>query len=80
MQNTGIYQHIQRSNRNLLVVNTFLVLSLIALAGMNRRYFYNFFFGPFPIDNQRLLANTTPENNLQYFFKIRGSKSLNTGI
>lgn len=80
MQNTGIYKHIYRSNRNLLAVNICLLLSLIAIAGMNRRYFYNFFFGPFPIDHQTLLSNTTPDSSLQYFFRIRGSQSFNTGI
>ncbi|AUT01499.1 hypothetical protein CLI64_14480 [Nostoc sp. CENA543] len=80
MENTGIYKHIQRSNRNLLAVNICLVLSVIAIAGMSRRYLYNFFFGPFPIDNQTLLSNTTPDSRLQYFVKIRGSESLNTGV
>ncbi len=45
MTNSLVYSTIRRSNRNLLILCIVSALLLIGLAVINKRYFYNFFWG-----------------------------------
>ncbi len=79
MNNSLVHSTIRRSNRNQLILCAVGALLLVGLAALNTRYFYNFFFGPFPADRQALLATTDAGALRQYFVKISGDQVLDTG-
>jgi hypothetical protein len=79
MNNSLVHSTIRRSNRNQLILCAVGALLLVGLAALNIRYFYNFFFGPFPADRQALLATTDAGALRQYFVKISGDQVLDTG-
>ena len=79
MNNSLVHSTIRRSNRNQLILCVAGALLLVGLAALNTRYFYNFFFGPFPADRQALLATTDAGALRQYFVKISGDQVLDTG-
>ncbi len=78
--NTLIGQHIERTNRNLLLSNLAMVATVIGLGTFTWRYWYNFFLGPFNINTQTLHGIQDLENTNQYFVKVTGEKSFNTGL
>jgi hypothetical protein len=79
MNNSLVHSTIRRSNRNQLILCVVGALLLAGFAAFNTRYLYNFFFGPFPIDQQALLATTDAGTLRQYFIKISGDRVLSTG-
>jgi hypothetical protein len=79
MNNSLVHSTIRRSNRNQLILCAVGALLLVGLAALNTRYFYNFFFGPFPANRQALLATTDAGALRQYFVKISGDQVLDTG-
>jgi hypothetical protein len=79
MNNSLVHSTIRRSNRNQLILCAVGAFLLVGLAALNIRYFYNFFFGPFPADRQMLLAATDVGTLRQYFVKISGDQVLDTG-
>jgi hypothetical protein len=79
MNNSLVHSTIRRSNRNQLILCVAGALLLVGLAALNTRYFYNFFFGPFSVDRQALLATTDAGALRQYFVKISGDRVLDTG-
>jgi hypothetical protein len=79
MWNNVVGDHIRRSNRSLLFINTLLLIGLSAFALLSSRYLYNFFFGPFPGDGKLLLAQKDPQDGLQYFITIDSEHAISTG-
>src|SRR5262245_9020972 len=78
MNNNLVHSTIRRSNRNQLILCAVGALLLVGLAAFNTRYFYNFFFGPFPADRQALLATTDAGALRQYFVKLSGDRALDS--
>ena len=73
-------QGIQRVGRNSLLVGV-VGLALMALFfWVERRYYYNFFHGPFSMDQATLLSTQNPETGRKSFFTIQGDKTLETGF
>ena len=52
---------VRRSNTTLLAVCLVGLLIIGALAVLNLRYFYNFFFGPFDVTAEELIAVSDPK-------------------
>lgn len=75
-----IGKQIQRSDRNILLTNLGLLLIPLTIGLMNQRYWYNFFFGPFPVEQQTLFAIKNPDTEGKYFLSIEGEKSVPTGL
>jgi Family of unknown function (DUF6709) len=80
MTNSLVYSTVRRSNRNLLILCVAGALLLIGLAALNTRYFYNFFFGPFPIDKQTLLAIDNAGTPQKYWVTVDGDDVIDTGF
>jgi hypothetical protein len=78
MNNSLVHSTIRRSNRNQLILCVVGALLLVGLAAINTRYFYNFFFGPFSIDRQTLLATSDAGALQKYFVKVSGDRSLDS--
>ena len=78
--NTLIGQHIERTNRNLFLSNLAIVATVLGLGVFTGRYWYNFFLGPFNIDASTLHGIKDLETTNQYFVKVTGEKSFNTGL
>ncbi|HET9221616.1 MAG TPA: DUF6709 family protein [Roseiflexaceae bacterium] len=79
MNDSLIHRTIRRSNRNQLIVCLVGALVLVGLAAINTRYFYNFFFGPFPMERETLLATSDAGALQKYFVKVSGDRTLDTG-
>jgi hypothetical protein len=75
-----IGKHIRRSDRNILLTNLGLLLIPLTICLMNQRYWYNFFLGPFPVEQQTLFSIKNPDTEGKYFLSIEGEKSVQTGL
>jgi hypothetical protein len=80
MTTSLVYSTIRRSNRNLLILCIAGALLLTGLTVLNRRYFYNFFSGPFTIDKQTLLAIDDARAPQQYWVTVHGDDAIDTGF
>jgi hypothetical protein len=54
--NQFIAGQVRHACRNLAIWNGLLLVGVIATFGLSATYYFNFFFGPFPADDQKLLA------------------------
>lgn len=79
MQESVIDRHMERTARNLLILNILLLVAIIGAFLFSFRYFYNFVLGPFPIDRGELLAVEDPEKQFRYFVKVVGDEGVQTG-
>jgi hypothetical protein len=79
MTNSFVHAIVRRSNRNLLLLSVLGALLLGAVAALNTRYLYNFFFGPFTIDRETLLASDDASIPQKYFVKLSGDRVIDTG-
>lgn len=70
---------IQRSNFGSLGLAAFGFIVLMVMAFVLSRYFYNFFKGPFTIDQSELLSIEKPEDRLEYYLVVQGDIALDTG-
>jgi len=73
-------RQIRRANRNLLLFNLLLIVGLGGYAMAEWRYFYNFFAGPVEASAESLDGIQRPDEQLRYFVRVRGEKSLDTGM
>ena len=80
MRDGFIGKQIRRSNRNLLLTNLGLLLVPLSIGLISPRYWYNFAFGPFPIEKQTLLSIDNPDQEKKYFVSVEGDKSITTGL
>lgn len=77
---TYIFLNIRRCNRNLLMVNLFILMILLTTGFFIQRYLYNFFFGPFDIDNQTLTSIKDADSAQKYFYNVKGEGVQETGV
>ncbi len=80
MNESMITKAVRRSNTTLLVVCLVGLLVVGALAVLNLRYFYNFFFGPFDVTAEELIAVSDPKTPQEYWVRITGDDIFDTGI
>lgn len=73
-------RQIRRTNRNLLLVGVLLLLGVTAYGLSERRYFYNFFAGPFEANAESLGEIKRPDDQLRYFVRVKGEQSSDTGV
>jgi hypothetical protein len=70
-----IGRQIRRCNRNLLVPSILLLVLVLALAFLARRYLYNFCFGPFPMDHKALLEVKDPSELFRYYVTLKPART-----
>lgn len=80
MRENIIEQIINRTNRNLLIVNVILLAFVTLIALGSARYFSNMFQGPYKIDRKTLLAMKDPDDLSRYYVTVSGEKTLDTGL
>ncbi len=80
LRDTFVIRQIRRCNRNLLLVNATILAVIVLIGGSQWKYFYNFFFGPFAIDRQTLIAAGNPESLFKYFVTVRPDELVPTGV
>jgi hypothetical protein len=73
-------QQIRRTNRNLLLFNLAIILCVATYGWAQRRYYYNFFTGPFQTNAESLAAIKNPDEPLRYFIKLQGGTLAETGV
>lgn len=73
-------RQIRRTNRSLLLISLFLIAAVVTFIVSERRYLYNFFSGPFEISETQLIAIQQPGSVSQYFVKVKGDDTYETGI
>jgi len=78
--NNFIQQQIQRSDRYLFITGIILFLAPLAILGTEPRYWYNFFFGSFPMTEVKLQGIKELSKSPQYFVTVQGKKSIPLGI
>ncbi|GAB4509263.1 MAG: hypothetical protein OHK0046_03950 [Anaerolineae bacterium] len=79
MQTSIIEDVISRANRALLIVTLGGVLILLAGAALSSTYYYNFFSGPFAVDNQTLLSIDSVDGLREYFITVSGNDVFHSG-
>jgi len=80
MNESMVTKAVRRSNTTLLAICLVGLLIIGALAVLNLRYFYNFFFGPFDVTAEELIAVNDPKAPQKYWVRITGEEILDTGI
>jgi hypothetical protein len=80
MWDNVIGRHIRRCNRNLLLVNTAILLALFVWAFSSERYLYNCLKGPFHVTHQGLRSIANANSLRQYFVSVDDLKPLETGL
>lgn len=79
MNNEFVFQVIRRNNLRLLFscLAVLVVLGLVLL--LNMRYLYNFFLGPFSLNQQEIQSAGDESSPLRYYVTLRGDQTLDTG-
>jgi hypothetical protein len=80
MWNNYIGSEIRRSNRNLLITNTILVLITGGILAASWRYLYNSLAGPFPVAVDSLAGIKNPGALSQYFVAVHGVQAKDAGL
>lgn len=80
LQDTFVVRQIRRCNRNLLLVNGGVLAVILVIGGSQWKYFDNFFFGPFAIDRQTLVAARATEPLAKYFVSLNPDELVATGV
>jgi len=75
-----ISRQIRRTNRNLLISGTVILVFLGAILFACWRDTYNFVFGPFPTPTSELVMIGNPDIPKRYFLKVQGDESFTTGM
>jgi len=75
-----VQKTIRRSNLGSLVLSAIGILIILALAASLSRYFFNFFKGPFAINQDELVSLEKPEDELNYYYTVQGEEALDTGF
>jgi uncharacterized protein DUF6709 len=75
-----VASQINRTNKNLLVLNIIVVAVVLGSGVYFGRYLYNILLGPFEIDRATLLATTDAGNLERSFVSIQGDDALDTGM
>src|SRR5258706_12869943 len=75
-----ISRQIRRTNRNLFLFGTGILIFLGLLLAAGRRDTYNFIFGPFPVQSSELVSISNPDLPKHFFLKVEGEESFATGM
>jgi hypothetical protein len=75
-----ISRQIRRTNRNLFLLGTGILVILGLLLAAGWRDSYNFIFGPFPATPSELLSISNPDLPKHFFLKVQGQESFATGM
>ena len=70
---------VKRANRNLFLVNAFVLLCLLGFLYADWQYYANFALGCKPIDTAELSSLASPAQRFRNFVTVRGSKSVSSG-
>jgi len=73
-------KEIRRVGRNCLLAGLGGLVIISVLFWAEGRYFFNFFHGPFPIDQATLLSIQNPDARRESFVTIKGDETLETGF
>jgi hypothetical protein len=74
-----LQKEVNRANRNLLLVNGFLILIVLLVLGSEHRYILNFVLGCEKITDSEQLSLSSPERRVRNFVTVQGTKSATTG-
>src|SRR6266404_1227465 len=75
-----ISRQIRRTNRNLFLFGTGILIFLGLLLAAGWRDTYNFIFGPFPVQSSELVSISNPDLPKHFFLKVEGEESFATGM
>jgi hypothetical protein len=75
-----VINRVQTTARRRVVAWTLALVALLALFGMQDRYFYNFAFGPFEISAEALRAIDSVESFATPFVRVQGEEVIDTGL
>jgi hypothetical protein len=75
-----ISRQIRRTNRNLFLCGSVVLMILGLCLAATWRDTYNYIFGPFPASTSELASIVSPDMPKHYFLKVKGEKSLPTGM
>ena len=79
MQDKPLEREMGRCNRNLLLVNLFILGFISFAAFVSQKYWYNFANGPFPADVKSLFTTNNPALLDKQYIVLKGAKTLNSG-
>jgi hypothetical protein len=71
---------VRRSSRRTLMFGMIGLIALIGAHVLSARYYYNFFLGPFEIDEDTLLEMEDWNSRLEYYVNVVGEDSYDTGF
>jgi hypothetical protein len=76
-----ILTQVRRANRNSFLWNGLGLALFLAVAALSATYYYLFFFGPFPADDQRIqeLARNAAPSELLSYLELKDRKLIPTG-
>lgn len=80
MVNGFIISNVKRTNRNLLITNTVLILFVVSTLLLSWRYFYNVINGPFEVSNNKLLSISDLSQELEYYITVKGYEVIYSGL
>jgi Family of unknown function (DUF6709) len=75
-----ISREVRRTNRNLFLVNAFIVLGLASVVALQWKYCANFAMGTAPISNQELSRITSPEQRFRTFVRVQAEEVFYSGV
>lgn len=75
-----VTNRVQATARGRIVVWTLALAALLALFGMQSRYFYNFAFGPFEISPESLSGVGRVESFATPYVRVQGEEVIDTGM
>jgi Family of unknown function (DUF6709) len=79
MWDTLIGRQIRRSSRNLIIWNGLLLAGVIVFFSLTARCYYNFLFGPFPLDRDAVVK-LKDDNLSEYFVTVESDFCQDTGV
>ncbi len=80
MHDEFILGQVKRCNRNLLLVNAFILIAVFLIMSLSYTYYYNFFFGPFPIDAATLSVLGDMKEQKKQYVTVTGTDVFHTGL
>jgi hypothetical protein len=80
MENTVIWRHIVKGNKNIRFKHLLFLLGILLLAGSQYRYFRNCFLGPQKITDQELIKLKSASEIDRDYITFTSSKAVDTGF
>jgi hypothetical protein len=80
VQEEFLLSQVRRCNRNLLLVNLFILFAVILIAVFSYNYFYNTLCGPFEMDAASVTAITNLKAQIHTYITVAGDDVGHTGL